>query len=70
MLKRPDDTPRDRHFRFRQRQKRGVAIAPIEFDGQVIDWLIRLHWLDEGEACDRAAVGKAIGAMLAASSRR
>lgn len=67
---RPDDAPRDRHFRFRQRRKASKAVAPIEFDGAVLDWLVRLGWLLESEACDRAAVGSAVSRMLAASARR
>ena len=70
MLNRPDDTPTDRHKRFRRRRKAGKAVAPIEFDGAVFDWLVRLGWLLESEACDRQLVGRAIGAMLAASARR
>jgi hypothetical protein len=66
----PDDAPRDRHFRFRQRRKAGKAVAPIEFDGAVIDFLIKTSWLVESEACDRAAVGSAVSRMLAASARR
>jgi hypothetical protein len=45
-------------------------VAPVEYDAAVLDWLVRLGWLLEGEAADRSAVGRAIGAMLAASSRR
>src|SRR5262249_46497150 len=57
--------PRDRHARFRQRQRDGKAVAAVEFDGEVLSWLIRLGWLLEADA-----VGKAIGAMIAASARR
>ena len=62
--------PRDRHARFRQRQRDGKAVAAVEFDGEVLSWLIRLGWLLEADASDRDAVGKAIGAMIAASARR
>ena len=33
-------------------------------------WLIRLHWLTEDEAGDKQAVGRAVGALVAASARR
>ena len=65
-----DDALRDRHYRFRQRRKAGKAVAPIEYDGLVLDWLVRLGWLLEAEACDRDAVGAAVSRMLAASARR
>jgi hypothetical protein len=71
VLKRHDDPPPDdRHARFRARRKAGIAVAAVEYDAAVIDFLIRTHWLLEGEAPDRAAVGRAIGAMIAASARR
>ena len=70
MLKRPDDAPRDRHFRFRQRRKRGAAVYAVELGGEELEFLIRTSWLLEREVGDRHAVGRAIGALLAASARR
>jgi hypothetical protein len=70
MLKRPDDTPRDRHFRFRQRAKAGRACCMVEFDGAVLDMLVKLGWLTEGEVGDRRLVGESIARLLAASARR
>jgi hypothetical protein len=69
MLKRPD-APRDRHYRFRARQKAGVAVAPVEFDAAVVDFLVRTAWLPPDEISDRSAVGKAIAAMLQDAARR
>ena len=68
MLTRPDFP--DRHARHRARAKAGVAVAQVEFDGQILSWLIKLGWLLESEAGDRCAVGRAIGAMVADSARR
>jgi len=68
VLERPD--PPDRHKRHRARVKAGRACCTVEFDGAVIDFLIRLGWLLEREAADRKLVGKAIGALIAASARR
>jgi hypothetical protein len=68
MLRRPD-LP-DRHKRFRRRRKAGVACTTVEYDGPVLDLLIRLHWLLEGEAADRDAVGSAITRMIADAARR
>jgi hypothetical protein len=71
MLKRPDDPPPpDRHKRFRRRQKAGVAVALVEFDGAVIDFLVKTHWLADAEASDRSIVARAITAMLADAARR
>jgi len=70
MLKRPDDRPLDRHARFRRRVKIGVAVAQVEFDASVVDFLVRNLWLEATECVDRAAVGKAIGAMLHDAARR
>jgi hypothetical protein len=70
MLKRSDDAPRDRHHRFRQRRRAGRAVYQVELGGEELDFLVRLHWLTEAEAGDRGAVGRAIGAMIAASARR
>jgi hypothetical protein len=36
----------------------------------VLDFLIKTRWLTEGEAADRDAVGRAIGAMIADAARR
>jgi hypothetical protein len=69
MLKRPDHPP-DRHARFRARRRNGVACALVEFDAAVVDFLVKTHWLPADEIHDRDAVGRAIGAMLAASARR
>jgi hypothetical protein len=42
----------------------------VEFDGPVIDFLIKLRWLDEASAADRDAVGRAIGALIRDAARR
>jgi hypothetical protein len=60
----------DRHKRFRRRRKAGRACTTVEFDGPVLDLLIRTGWLLEGEAADRDAVGSAITRMIADAARR
>jgi len=71
MLKRPDARPPPaRHKRFRQRRKRGGAIALVEFDCAVVDFLIKNLWLAETECADRDAVGKAIGELIKDAARR
>ena len=69
MLRRPDHPP-DRHARHRARRRDGRAVALVESDGPVLDLWIKTRWLQEGEAGDRSAVGRAIGAMLADAARR
>jgi hypothetical protein len=69
VLKRPDHPP-DRHARFRARRRDGKACYVVELGGEELQFLIRLHWLNENEASDRAAVGKALGAMVADAARR
>jgi len=65
-----DPAPRDRHHRFRERRKRGVAVYQLELDGEGLDWLVRLGWLDEASASDRSAVGAAVSRMLSDAARR
>jgi hypothetical protein len=60
----------DHHARYRARVKAGIACTTVEFDGPVVDMLVKLRWLQEGEACDRQAVGRAIAAMVADAARR
>jgi hypothetical protein len=38
-------------------------------DGDVVDMLIRLHWLSEQQANYPAAVGRAMGELFAAAAR-
>jgi hypothetical protein len=60
----------DRHRRFRQRRRAGVAVAQVEYTAEVLDMLVRLHWLLDGEAADRDAVGAALTRMIADAARR
>jgi hypothetical protein len=70
MLKRPDDTPPDRHRRFRQRQRNGIACTTVEYTAEVLDLLVRTGWLTKLEAADRAVVGAAISRMVSEAARR
>ena len=53
-----------RQRRYRARQRSGVVTAIVELDGEVLDLLVRLQWLQESAVADRRAIGKAISAML------
>jgi hypothetical protein len=71
MLERPDPSPSERRRRrYRARRAAGIAVAPVEYNGDVINFLIRSRWLQEAEVYDRGAVGRAISRMLAVSARR
>ena len=60
----------DRHRRFRARRRAGKAVASVEFDAAVLNFLVKLKWLLEAEASDRGAVGRAIGALIRDAARR
>lgn len=72
MLKRLSDPPPpgDRHRRHRARVKAGIAVAPVEFDATVVNFLVRLAWLPPGETHDRASIGRAISAMVSDAAQR
>jgi hypothetical protein len=46
--------------------RRGVV--PVEVDEQVLELILRLHWLPECDAADRGTIGRAIAAMPSASA--
>jgi hypothetical protein len=78
MLERPQPSStrraqlrRLRDARHRERVKQGKVMAPVEVDGQVVSWLIRIRWLTEAEADqgDARIIGQAISSGLAASAK-
>jgi hypothetical protein len=58
-----------RDARHRARLKRGVRVARVEFDGAILDLLLRTGWAREEELSDANAVGRALAAMLAETAR-
>jgi hypothetical protein len=58
-----------RTARYRRNQAGGVAVAPVPYNGEILNFLVRTHWLDEHDAYDRREVGAAIGRLLAASAK-
>lgn len=62
----------ERQRRLRQRQRSGEVVAPVNVGLHLVEALIDLRWLDEDMSEDRAAIGRAIGAMLSdmANARR
>ena len=67
---RPRRPARERKARYRRRQACGVATCMVEYDADVVDFLVRTEWLVEREACDRKAVGAAIARALRDSAAR
>ena len=65
---RPAALRKARDARYKARRDACRAVARVEFDGSILDFLIKTHWLAERDAADARAVGEAIS-MLAASSR-
>jgi hypothetical protein len=59
-----------RQRRYRRRQHDGKVAVTIEVDGEMIELLTRTRWLTEAEADDRAAIGRALAAMLTDAARR
>jgi hypothetical protein len=51
--------------------RQGLAVIPVEVSADVLDWLVRIHWLTEAEAStgDARLIGQAIAAGLAASAK-
>jgi hypothetical protein len=80
MLQRPHNLPHRganrqaelkaaRDARHRQRVKAHKRVAPVEYGCEILDLLIATRWLRESDSADAQEIGRAISAMLAASSR-
>lgn len=73
MLDRPDHNRRAeqrrlRDRRHRERLKAHKRVALVEFDGAILDLLLRTGWAREAELGDARAVGEAIARLLIASA--
>lgn len=44
--------------RWRARVRAGEAVALVTITAEILDLLVRTHWVDERDACDRAEVGR------------
>jgi hypothetical protein len=60
---------RARVARCTARHEAGLAVAAVEYSGEILNMLVRLGWLPDDAAINRASIGKAISAMLAASAK-
>ena len=58
-----------RDQRHRQRVKAHKRIAMVEYDGSILDLLLRTGWASEEQLGDARAVGEALGRMLADAAR-
>jgi hypothetical protein len=61
---------RARTARYRQNRLSGAAVAPVIFTAEIIDYLIKLHWLADADVHDRHKIGEAISRLLAASAKK
>ena len=76
MLERPPHSPNRRAAalkaargrRYRQRVRACSACYTVEIGGEVLDLLVRLHWIGEEQLVDKRAVEAALGEMLRASA--
>jgi hypothetical protein len=59
-----------RQKRYRSRVKHHQRVAPVVYDGEILDLLVTLGWLQERETGDPVQIGKAIAALLSDTARR
>jgi hypothetical protein len=57
----------DRHRRLRLRRKLGIACVTVEVSAEVIDFLVKNAWLEDGTT-DARVIGDAITRMLEATA--
>jgi hypothetical protein len=60
---------RERRRRYRERQRPGRIVVPVEIDDAVVSWLVKIHALPPRECYMVAELGAAIAASLRVSSR-
>jgi hypothetical protein len=58
-----------RNRAHRQRQRAGEAVAPVRYNGRILNGLIRSRWLDSADCGDRQQIGEAIHRMLSEAFR-
>jgi hypothetical protein len=59
-----------RNRRHRDRRRRHVACAQVEYDAAVLDFLVGVHWLAKSDEGDPHAVSDAIGRAMADAALR
>ena len=64
--KREQRRARDR--RRYQRRAAGLAIAPAPYCEMMLNYLIKLRWLAEGDANDKTKIGEALSAVVRKSA--
>ena len=70
---RPDSrraADRARQRRCRELGRQGCAVYGVVADAAVLDMLVRLGWLHDGDATDPRRVGRAISALLADAANK
>ena len=71
MLGRPNrlELRRLRERSYRQRVRTGLRAAPVEYDADLLDFLIRTGWLADADAGDKHKIGTAISAVMRDAAR-
>jgi hypothetical protein len=69
----PDQRRRERRrleqIAYRERCDKGIKVAPVPIDAEVMDWLVRCGYCDEHDLADLKALGRKVGAVLKVSAR-
>ena len=60
---------RRRQARHRARVRNGVRVAPVAYDAELLDFLVKTRWLLPEDASDARKVGCAITAAMRDASR-
>jgi hypothetical protein len=64
MLERRPSPRRHRSHRYRERQRKGTIVVPVEIDAARLDRVAWLRKLTDAQCGDKAAVGEAIGQLI------
>lgn len=56
--------PAERQRRYRERQRSGRMVVPVEIDARTVEALVRERALTDTQALDPNAIGKALAAVL------
>jgi len=59
-----DPTAVERARRYRQRQRRGLLLTPVELPGELVERMIDMGVISDGESEDRRRLGEAMVTCL------
>ncbi|MCS3497482.1 hypothetical protein M2189_003559 [Bradyrhizobium japonicum] len=58
------DRKRARDRRRYRREIAGLRVAPVEYSGELVDYLVKYSWLSKSKKDDVACIGKAISCAM------